>query len=114
MDLFSGSMVCSFPVWLCDWDVFDSDSARHFDPSTVSHSRRTTVTNCIDVVVCFFLTHFDPEWILTARSHLIFCALLSVLLNKNPCFNAMVQFQVWAGLCGSFCRVAKSELKAKW
>lgn len=25
--LFSGSM-CSFPVWLCDWDVFDSDSTR--------------------------------------------------------------------------------------
>lgn len=39
-----------------DRDVFDSDSARHFDPSTVSHLWRTTVTNCIDVVVFFFNT----------------------------------------------------------
>lgn len=99
VDQFSGYMMRSLPALLCNC-MFDSDSFRHFDPTTDSYLYRTTVTNCIDVVVSF-LTHFHPEWILTARSHLIFSALVSVLLNKNPCPNTMFSLRFEAGLCGS-------------
>lgn len=85
---------------------------RHlFSSALLFQSWRTTVSNIIDVVVCFcfFFPHFNPDcfFFYYKVTPDFLCTSYSLLLNKNPRLNTL--FRSWFG---QGC-VAESELKAK-